>query len=139
MAANWQLGELQGLCNAANLAVEQCRVGPAALADLLKMVENHEVTGKVAKEVLASAFESGESPAAMVQSQGLGQVSDAEQIAAMVDEVLVQNYKAAADYQGGKDQAFRALVGAVMAKSKGRANSEVVNQLLRERLPRVGD
>ncbi|MGC2192901.1 MAG: Asp-tRNA(Asn)/Glu-tRNA(Gln) amidotransferase subunit GatB [Candidatus Dormiibacterota bacterium] len=139
LAANWQLGELQGLCNAVNLAVEKCPVSAAALADLLKMVQSQEVTGKVAKEVLAKAFESGQNPAELVRSQGLGQVSDVDQISAMVDQVLVQNAKAAADYQAGKDQAFRALVGAVMALSKGRANNEIVNRLLLERLPRPGD
>lgn len=139
LAANWQLGELQGLCNAANLAVERCPVSSASLAHLLKMVQSQEVTGKVAKEVLANAFESGQDPAEVVRSQGLGQVSDVDQIAAMVDQVLVQNAKAAADYQAGKDQAFRALVGGVMALSKGRANNEIVNRLLRERLPRPGD
>ncbi|MGA8207982.1 MAG: Asp-tRNA(Asn)/Glu-tRNA(Gln) amidotransferase GatCAB subunit B, partial [Candidatus Dormiibacterota bacterium] len=84
------------------------------------------------------AFETGASPAEMVRSQGLGQVSDQEEIAAMVERVLEQNQKAAADYQGGKDQAFGALVGAVMAMSKGRANPAIVNQLLHERLPRPG-
>jgi len=74
----------------------------------------------------------------MVRSQGLGQVSDQAEIAAIVERVLTQNQKAAADYLAGKDQAFGALVGAVMAMSKGRANPGIVNQLLRERLPRPG-
>jgi aspartyl-tRNA(Asn)/glutamyl-tRNA(Gln) amidotransferase subunit B len=138
LAANWQLGELQGLCNAANLAVEKCRVTSAALAELLKMVQSRAVTAKVAKEVMARAFENGESPAEMVRREGLGQVSDMGQITAMVDQVLVQNGKAATDYQTGKEQALRALVGAVMALSKGRADAEVVTQLIRERLPRPG-
>lgn len=138
LAANWQLGDLQGLCNAANLTVEECQVSPSALAELLKLVQSGEATAKVAKEVLARAFETGASPAEMVRSQGLGQVSDQEEIAAMVERVLEQNQKAAADYQGGKDQAFGALVGAVMAMSKGRANPAIVNQLLHERLPRPG-
>ena len=139
LAANWQLGELQGLCNSASLPIEECRVSPEALADLLKMVQSQEVTGKVAKEVLATAFETGESAAEMVRSQGLGQVSDVEEISAMVDQALARNAKAAADYQAGNDRALQSLVGAVMGMSKGRAKAGIVQQLLRERLPRPGD
>ena len=138
LAANWQLGDLQGLCNAVNLTVDECQVSAPALAELLQMVQSGEATAKVAKEVLARAFETGANPAETVRSQGLGQVSDQGEIAAMVDQVLTQNQKAAADYLAGKDQAFGALVGAVMAMSKGRANPALVNQLLRDRLPRPG-
>jgi len=138
LAANWQLGDLQGLCNAANLTVDACQVSASALAELLKLVQTGEATARVAKEVLARAFETGASPAEMVRSQGLGQVSDQGEIAAMVEQVLAQNQKAATDYLAGKDQAFGALVGAVMAMSKGRANPGLVNQLLRDRLPRPG-
>ena len=139
LAANWQLGDLQGLCNAANLPIEKCLVSPSALAELLQLVEGQRVTAKVAKEVLARSFESGESPAEMVRREGRGQVSDVAEITAMVDQVLVQSAKAASDYQAGNDRALGALVGAVMAMSKGRADQKIVNQLLRERLPRPGD
>ncbi|MGH7705390.1 MAG: Asp-tRNA(Asn)/Glu-tRNA(Gln) amidotransferase subunit GatB [Candidatus Dormibacteria bacterium] len=139
LAANWQLGELQGLCNAANLTVEHCRIPAPALAELLQMLQASEITAKVAKEVLAASFESGESPAQQVRREGLMQLSDVGQISALIDQVLRENARAAADYQGGKDQAFRSLVGAAMALSKGRANHEVVNRLLRERLPRPGE
>jgi aspartyl-tRNA(Asn)/glutamyl-tRNA(Gln) amidotransferase subunit B len=138
VAANWQLGELQGLCNAVNLEVGESLVKEAALAELLKMVEAHEVTSKVAKEVLAEVFETGGSPTEVVRSRGLGQLSDPDQISSLVDRVLTQQAKAAADYQAGNDRALAALVGAVMGLSKGRANPEVVNRLLRERLPRSG-
>ncbi len=138
LAANWQLGELQGLCNAANVALEKCLVSPAAFAELLKLVASQEATGKVAKDVLAKVFETGESPADMVRSQGLSQLSDVGEISALVDQAIARNAKAATDYQAGKDQALQALVGAVMGMSKGRAKAEIVNELLRERLPRPG-
>ncbi|MGA7361804.1 MAG: Asp-tRNA(Asn)/Glu-tRNA(Gln) amidotransferase subunit GatB [Candidatus Dormiibacterota bacterium] len=138
LAANWQLGDLQGLCNAANLEVEECRVPPSALGELLKMVESQEVTGKVAKEVLAKVFETGASPAEMIRTQGLGQVSDVAEITGMVEQVLVDKAKAASDFQAGNDRALDSLVGAVMAMSKGRAKAEIVNRLFRERLPRPG-
>jgi aspartyl-tRNA(Asn)/glutamyl-tRNA(Gln) amidotransferase subunit B len=138
LAANWQLGDLQGLCNAANLEVGESLVKASALAELLKMVDAQEITTRVAKEVLAQVFEAGGSPAELVQSRGLSQLSYPDQIASLVDQVLPRQAKAAADYQAGNDRALAALVGAVMGLSKGRANPEVVNRLLRERLPRSG-
>ncbi|HEY6538309.1 MAG TPA: Asp-tRNA(Asn)/Glu-tRNA(Gln) amidotransferase subunit GatB [Candidatus Dormibacteraeota bacterium] len=137
LAANWQLGDLQGLCNAASIGVEEAKVSPRALAELLQMVERQETTARVAKEVLARAFVSGESPAELIRSEGRSQVSDPAEIAAMVDQVLAENAQAARDYQAGNDRALGRLVGGVMAASKGRANAALVNQLLQERLPRA--
>jgi len=138
LAANWQLGDLQGLCNGANLEVETCKISPVAFSDLLRMVQSQEATAKVAKEVLGRAFASGEEPAQLIHQEGLGQVSDAKEITVMVERALEQNRQAAADYKAGQDRALDRLVGAVMAMSKGRANAAMVNQLLRERLPRAG-
>ncbi|MGH7640546.1 MAG: Asp-tRNA(Asn)/Glu-tRNA(Gln) amidotransferase subunit GatB [Candidatus Dormibacteria bacterium] len=138
VAANWQLGELQGLCNAANQTASDCRVGPQALARLLGLLQGGEVSARVAKDVLAQCFESGQDPVEEVRRQGLGQVKDLEQIAALVDQALLQQPKAAADYLGGKEAAFRSLVGAVMALSRGRANAELVNEVLHQRLRERG-
>ncbi|MHB8332717.1 MAG: Asp-tRNA(Asn)/Glu-tRNA(Gln) amidotransferase subunit GatB [Candidatus Dormibacteria bacterium] len=135
-AANWQIQNLQALCNAVHLQVEQCRVPAAALAELVQMVESDRVSGSVAKDALAEAFETGVSPADLIRERGLIQVSDSGEIAALVDQVLAENAQAAADYQAGKDQALGALVGEVMARSGRKANPKVVNKLLRERLPR---
>ncbi|MGC1185627.1 MAG: Asp-tRNA(Asn)/Glu-tRNA(Gln) amidotransferase GatCAB subunit B, partial [Candidatus Dormiibacterota bacterium] len=83
-------------------------------------------------------FAGGEEPAQLIRKEGLGQVSDTAEITAMVEQALEKNRQAAADYQAGQDRALDRLVGAVMAMSKGRANVAMVNQLLRERLPRTG-
>ncbi len=135
-AANWQIQNLQALCNAAHVQVEECLVPAAALAELVQMVESDKVSGSVAKEVLSEAFSSGASPVQLIRDRGLGQLSDSAEIATLVDQVLAEHAQAAADYQAGKDQALGALVGEVMARSGRKANPKVVNQLLRERLPR---
>ena len=135
-AANWQIQNLQALCNAVHVQVEQCRVPAGALAELVRMVEADRVSGSVAKDALAEAFESGASPADLIRERGLTQVSDSGEIAALVDEVLAQHSQAAADYQAGNDRALGSLVGEVMARSGRKANPKIVNQLLRERLPR---
>jgi aspartyl-tRNA(Asn)/glutamyl-tRNA(Gln) amidotransferase subunit B len=135
-AANWQIQNLQALCNAVHVQVEACQVPAPALAELVQMVEAGSVSGSVAKDILAEAFSSGANPGQLIRERGLAQVSDVGEIAGLVDAVLAENSQAAADYQAGKDQALGALVGEVMARSGRKANPKLVNQLLRERLPR---
>ena len=135
-AANWQVQNLQALCNAAKIRVSDSRIPPEALARLVQLVDQEQVSGAVAKEVLAECFVSGESPVELIATRGLAQVSDQQQLRELVEQAVTANSKAALDYQAGNDKALNALVGAVMAASRGRANSKVVSQLLRERLPR---
>ncbi len=135
-AANWQVQNLQALCNAARVRVGECKVPAVALAELVKLVEADRVSGSVAKEVLAEAFASGANLIDLVVRRGLTQVSDSGELMKMVEQALMGNQKAAADYKAGNDRALGSLVGAVMALSQGKANPKVVNQLLRERLPR---
>jgi aspartyl-tRNA(Asn)/glutamyl-tRNA(Gln) amidotransferase subunit B len=135
-AANWQSQNLQALCNLAHIEVSESKVTADALAELVKLVDSDQVSGPVAKELLAEAFQSGARPAELVRERGLGQSSDSEVIAALVDSALEAQPQAAADYQSGNLRALDRLVGAVMAKSKGKANPKLVSQLLRERLSR---
>ncbi len=134
LAANWQSQELQGLCNAANLGVEECRVGPAALAGLLRLLEEGKISSRSAKEVLAEAFESGRDPAQLVRSKGLGLIQDPEQLGQLVEQAMARQPQAVADFQAGKTQALRSLVGLVMGMTKGQADPVLVDRLLRERL-----
>ncbi len=135
-AANWQVQNLQALCNAAKMRVADCRIPPAALAELVRLVDQDRVSGAVAKEVLAECFASGEAPAHLIASRGLSQVSDEEQLKQLVEQAVAANPKAASDYQAGNDKALNSLVGSVMQASRGKANSKMVGELLRARLPR---
>ncbi len=138
-AANWQSGPLQALCKAARVEVERCSISAGELADLVRMVEAGEVSGSTARELLAEAFESGASPAALVAERGLAQVSDAAQMDAWVDDALRQLPKAAADFQAGAERALGPLVGAIRKASGNRANPDLAARLLRERLARPGE
>ncbi len=135
-AANWQVQNLQALCNAAKMRVADCRIPPAALAELVRLVDQDRVSGAVAKEVLAECFASGDAPAPLIASRGLSQVSDEEQLKQLVEQAVAANPKAASDYQAGNDKALNSLVGSVMQASRGKANSKMVGELLRARLPR---
>ena len=136
-AANWVSGEFSRLLNehaAEGLRADAVALPPAGLAELIGAVEDGSVSVANAKAVLATAFESGESPLAIIQREGLGQVSDAGTIGAEIDAVLAEFPSQVAEYRGGKQQIYGFLVGQVMKRTAGRADAKLVNEELRRRL-----
>ncbi|MDA8217647.1 MAG: Asp-tRNA(Asn)/Glu-tRNA(Gln) amidotransferase subunit GatB [Dehalococcoidales bacterium] len=134
VVSNWLLGELFRLLNAANAEIEQSKVTPEHLAGLLQLIDRGEVSQQAAKTVLAEVFATGKNPAEVVAEKGLGQVSDAQALAGIIDEVIAANPQSAADYKSGKKQALGHLVGQVMRATKGSANPGLVNKILAEKL-----
>ena len=112
----------------------QLRVSPSHLSELLDLIDAKTITGNIAKEVLEETFEGGRSPKAVVEEKGLTQISAADTMLPIVEEVLAGNEKAVADYRAGKDTAIKFLVGQVMKVTKGRANPGTVTEVLKERL-----
>jgi aspartyl-tRNA(Asn)/glutamyl-tRNA(Gln) amidotransferase subunit B len=111
-----------------------CPVSPAALAALLKLIDSGTISGKIAKDVFEKMWASGEGPAAIVEREGLTQVSDEGALRAIVAELVGANPAQAASYRAGKTAALGWFVGQVMKRTGGRANPQVVNALLREAL-----
>ncbi|MFH1726052.1 MAG: Asp-tRNA(Asn)/Glu-tRNA(Gln) amidotransferase subunit GatB [Elusimicrobiota bacterium] len=134
-AANWTLTELLAKINAEGKPIEECPVAPERLAELIGLIREGDISGKIGKDVFARMWETGEAPAALVKDLGLAQVSDAARIGAWVDEALRENPKAVADLKAGKEKAAGRIVGAVMRKSQGKANPGLVNKLIKERIP----
>ncbi|MGH2418338.1 MAG: Asp-tRNA(Asn)/Glu-tRNA(Gln) amidotransferase subunit GatB [Candidatus Limnocylindria bacterium] len=136
-ASNWVTGEFSRLLNqhaADGLRADAVALRPAGLAELIGEVEAGRVSSTNAKAVLASAFASGESPRALIEREGLGQVSDAGAIGAEIDAVLGEFPSQVAEYRSGKPQVFGFLVGQVMKRTAGRADARLVNEELRRRL-----
>jgi len=136
-AANWVSGEFSRLLNqhaAEGLRADAVALRPAGLADLIGAVEAGEVSSANAKAVLAAAFESGESPRAIIERDGLGQVSDTGAIGAEIDAVLAEFPAQVAEYRAGKQQIYGFLVGQVMKRTAGRADAKLVNEELLRRL-----
>jgi aspartyl-tRNA(Asn)/glutamyl-tRNA(Gln) amidotransferase subunit B len=132
--ANWLNSELAGLLNARGLDWEACPLPAEHLGQLVEMVETGVINTPTAKAVLEEAFVTGKDPKTIVEERGLAQISEAHQLAHLVEEVLAQNPKAVADYQAGKEGALQFLVGQVMRQTKGRANPQMVRHILQERL-----
>jgi aspartyl-tRNA(Asn)/glutamyl-tRNA(Gln) amidotransferase subunit B len=134
VALNFVLGDLSRLANESGVAVAGGKVTPAALAELIALLEAKTINSKIAKDVVARLWLDGGSAKAIVESEGLAQVSDAGAIAGFVDEVLASNADGVASYKAGKENVLKFLVGQVMKASRGKANPVLVETLLREKL-----
>ena len=109
-------------------------VTPERLAELLQLVKNPTISYNIAKEVLVEMIDRGESAEAIVEKKGLKQISDTGEIEGMIEEVLAENPDAVQDLKEGKKKAFGFLVGQVMRKTEGKANPQMINKILKEKV-----
>jgi len=133
-AANWLSVEFLRLLNDRQITVAEARITPQTLSDLIAMVDGGAVSALAAKTVFAHLFEKAGAPAYVVAQLGLAQISDESQLTAAVEEVIAENPDAVANFKAGNEKSIGFLVGQVMRKSGKRANPQLVNKLLRERL-----
>jgi aspartyl-tRNA(Asn)/glutamyl-tRNA(Gln) amidotransferase subunit B len=132
--AKWIAGDLSAMLNEASVPIASCPLKPQGLGELVALVAQKIISGKMAKEVLREAFETGKGPQAIVDEKGLSQMADGSEIEPVVDEVIAENPEAANDLLEGKDQALKFLMGQVMKKTKGKANPELASDILRKKL-----
>jgi len=133
--ANWILGQLFSKLNEHNLSIENSPIKPAVLSLLLKRIQDGTISNNGAKQLFEKLWVNPEFEIdALIESEGLKQVSDSGLIETMIDEVLKNNQAMVDEYRSGKEKAFNALVGQIMKASKGKANPGQVNELLRQKL-----
>ncbi|MGD9811963.1 MAG: Asp-tRNA(Asn)/Glu-tRNA(Gln) amidotransferase subunit GatB [Sphingobium sp.] len=133
-AANWLLSELFGALNKLGKGLEDCPVTPEASAELLALVGDGTISGSIAKQVLEKMLETGDGAAAIVEREGLKQTSDTGAIEAVIADVLAKNPGQLEQYRGGKEALFGFFVGQTMKAMQGKANPQVVNELLKKAL-----
>jgi aspartyl-tRNA(Asn)/glutamyl-tRNA(Gln) amidotransferase subunit B len=133
-SANWMTGDLAALLREHGRSLEQSKVTPQHLADLVRLIAEGTISSAGAKSALQAAFDSGEAIEAIVEARGLQQVSDASALKGVVDEVIAENPGPADQFRKGKEGALNALVGQVMKKTRGSANPALAGELLRRRL-----
>jgi len=132
--SNWVMGEVLRTLKDEGLTIEKYPVIPQMLAGMLTLIDNGTISGKIAKTVFEEMCKTGKFPEDIVKEKGLVQITDESAVIKVIDEVIAENPKEVADYKGGKDKLITFFVGQVMKKSKGKANPQVVNKLLKERL-----
>jgi aspartyl-tRNA(Asn)/glutamyl-tRNA(Gln) amidotransferase subunit B len=133
-SSNFVLGDLSRLANETGVAAADSKVSPEHLAELIGLVETKRINSKIAKELLARMWEGAGSPAAVVEREGLAQMSDVGTIETFVLEVFSANPSVVADYKAGKTNVMGFLVGQVMKASRGKADPALVNELVRTKL-----
>lgn len=130
--SNWLMGDFSRLLNVHQIPIQESKVAPHHLVDLLQQVEGGTITGRVAKEVFEKMFATGQPPQQIIQSEGLS--GSVEGLEAIVDQVLADNQDAVANYRKGKTNAIRFLIGQVMKATRGQASPSEVETLLEAKL-----
>jgi aspartyl-tRNA(Asn)/glutamyl-tRNA(Gln) amidotransferase subunit B len=132
--ANWVVGDLMGLLNAAAKDIENSPISAAHLGELVALINKGELSGKLAKEILPKMFETGDAAPVIMEREGLKQISDTGALEKIADDVIDANPKQVEQYKGGKTALLGYLVGQVMKASRGQANPAAVNEVLKRKL-----
>ncbi len=132
--ANWLLGDIARLINEKNIEFADMKIAPEALVAFIALIEKGTISNTAGKKVIEIMFETQKAPDIIVKEEGLEQVNDEGALRKIVEEVLANNQKSVDDYRGGKKNAIGYLVGQTMRLSKGKANPQTMNALLKEYL-----
>jgi aspartyl-tRNA(Asn)/glutamyl-tRNA(Gln) amidotransferase subunit B len=138
LAANWLMGEVSSQLNRESLDISNSPVSPAQLALVIQRVADGTISNKIAKDIFQAIWEekTTDDTAAdrIIEAKGLKQISDTGALEAIIDEVMAANQKSVDEYRSGKEKAFNALIGQAMKATKGKANPQQVNELLKKKL-----
>jgi aspartyl-tRNA(Asn)/glutamyl-tRNA(Gln) amidotransferase subunit B len=133
-AANWVMGDLMGALKADGKEIAESPVSAEHLGELVKLIGSGALSGKLAKEIFPKMYASGDAPAAIVEREGLAQISDSGALEKVIDAVIAANPKQVEQYRGGKSTVINFLVGQVMKQTRGQANVGVVTELFKTKL-----
>lgn len=134
LCTNWITGELSAKLNKESLEISETRISSQSLTGLLVRVADGTLSGKMAKEVFEAMWNGEGDAEAIIQAKGLAQISDADALEAVIDDILRNNPKQLADYRGGKDKLFAFFVGQAMKATQGKANPTQLNEILQKKL-----
>jgi aspartyl-tRNA(Asn)/glutamyl-tRNA(Gln) amidotransferase subunit B len=138
LAANWLMGEVSSQLNRESLDIASSPVSPAQLALVIQRIADGTISNKIAKDIFQAIWEEKATDDAaadrIIEAKGLKQISDTGALEAIIDEVMAANQKSVDEYRSGKEKAFNALIGQAMKATKGKANPQQVNELLKKKL-----
>ncbi len=132
VASNWIMGDVLGYLKTTDATIETFAISSMRLAELIGLIENGTISTKIAKSVFKDMLETGKDAKILIEEQGLVQISDESALRAIAQKVIENNPKSVQDVVAGKDKAIGSLVGQMMKETKGKANPQVVNQILKE-------
>jgi aspartyl-tRNA(Asn)/glutamyl-tRNA(Gln) amidotransferase subunit B len=132
--ANWIMGDFSALLNKEKMTIKDSRVTPENLCKMLEIIDKGKINSKIAKSVFEEMFSTGGNPQKIIEDRGLEQISDEGLLEAIIEEVIKDNPGAVEQFREGKDKAIGFLIGRVMAKTKGKANPGIVNDIITKKL-----
>ena len=132
--SNWIMGDLLRLLKEDDKEVEECPLSPQQLTEMLMLIKDGTISGKIAKTVFEEMYRSGKAAKKIVEEKGLVQITDADDVTRIVEEVLKNHPKEVAEYKSGKEKLFGFFVGQVMKATQGKANPQLVNDILKRHL-----
>jgi aspartyl-tRNA(Asn)/glutamyl-tRNA(Gln) amidotransferase subunit B len=133
-ASNWVMGDILGHLKEDKLEMEDCPVAADDLGNLVQLIDDGTISGKMAKDVFEEMWSSGEKPETIIKEKGLSQITDADALEAVIDDVLASNPTQVEQFRNGKEKVFGFFVGQVMKKTKGQASPGLVNDILKRKL-----
>ena len=134
LSANWVMGDFSAALNKAGLEIDQSPVEATRLAGLIRRISDETISGKIAKQVFEALWETKDSADAIIDKQGLKQITDTSAIEAIIDQIIANNPEQLAQYRSGKDKLFGFFVGQAMKATQGKANPQQLNDLLKAKL-----
>ena len=129
--SNWIMGDVLRRLNDEELEIEDLKFKPKDLAHLIKFINDGKISNNIGKRVLRDMFETGKKPEEIIKEQGLIQISDEGELTGIVEKILSENEQSVIDYKNGKDRALGFLVGQVMKATRGKANPQMVNKMVK--------
>ena len=132
--ANWIMSDFSALLNKEKMTIKDSRVNPENLCKMLEIIDKGKINSKIAKSVFEEMFSTGGNPQKIIEDRGLEQISDEGLLEAIIEEVIKDNPGAVEQFREGKDKAIGFLIGRVMAKTKGKANPGMVNDIITKKL-----
>jgi aspartyl-tRNA(Asn)/glutamyl-tRNA(Gln) amidotransferase subunit B len=139
IASNWIMGDVMKFLNEDKRDIRQCPITAQSLADTIKLIEEGAISGKMAKEVVEDMYKTGKSPQTIIKEKGLVQITDKDALVKTASITVGKYPQQRDDYRNGKEKLFGFFVGQVMKETKGKANPQLVNEILKEILDKKDD
>jgi aspartyl-tRNA(Asn)/glutamyl-tRNA(Gln) amidotransferase subunit B len=134
IAANWVMGDLLRFLNEDKKDIKSSPISPAALAETIKLIEAGTISGKMAKDIVEEMYKSGKSSEVIIREKGMVQITDEETLTRIIADIIATNPNQLAQYKSGKDKLFGFFVGQTMKATQGKANPQIINDLLKKML-----
>ncbi len=133
-ASNWVMGDVLRFLNEEKREIKSCPVTPVALAEMISLIDGGTISGKMAKDIVEKMYKTGKQPKIIIEEKGLVQITDEGELIKTITSIMEANPQQLADYRGGKEKLFGFFVGQVMKATQGKANPQLVNELLKKML-----